>query len=382
MEIKKKVLHVTGAMNTGGTETMLMNIFKHVNHEYVQFDFVSYSMEKAYYDDEIHKLGGTVFRLQKTNSIKDLYRLLKRQGPYDVVHAHTLFHCGVAIIAARLAGVKVRISHAHTTADQAAGILRKLYIFFMRRIICLFSTHLLACSNAAGAYLFRERGMRKSTFSYFPNVIDYERIMATAERTIRNLNIEAGLGKSIVIGHIGRFIAAKNQLFLLEILKRLIEKEPSIKLLLVGDGELKKQIERVVHREKLTEHVRFLGIRSDIATVLQRLDVFVFPSIYEGLGLVLLEAQACGVPCVTSHAIQPEADIGLGLVTKLSLDQNPGVWADTILQMIGNKEKNKRKIVDHFEKAGYSRDEGIALLMELYQIEAGDADEKRINYLL
>ncbi|MGM8364851.1 glycosyltransferase family 1 protein [Virgibacillus sp. W0181] len=380
---KKKILHVTGAMNTGGTETLLMNIFKNVDSKQVQFDFVSYSEEEAFYDKEIQKLGGTVFHLKKTNSIKELYDLLKHEGPYDAVHAHTLFHCGIAVIAACLARVKIRVSHAHTTADCDTGILRRSYTLLMRLIICLFSTHLLACSRAAGFYLFGKRGIRKTTFAYFPNVIDYQTMMEDVPLAkTRKFNIEAGLGTSVVIGHIGRFIAAKNQLFLLEVMKCLIQRDPSIKLLFVGDGELKEQVKQKVNEEKLTDHVRFLGLRRDISTVLQRLDVFVFPSIYEGLGLVLLEAQACGVPCVTSEAIQPEADIGLGLVKQLSLKEEPAVWAETILESVSKKEKKRQKIVNHFENAGYSLTGGINSLMRLYQIGAGDADEKRINHLL
>src|SRR5690625_1356437 len=142
---KIKVLHVVGAMNKAGTETMLMNIYRNMDHEQFQFDFVSYAECAAHYDQEIENLNGRIIRLTKTNSIKQIYDAIKKYGPYDVIHAHTLFHCGIANLAARLAGVKVRIAHAHTTFDESNNVRRNLYMKGMRVIIQLFSTNLLAC---------------------------------------------------------------------------------------------------------------------------------------------------------------------------------------------------------------------------------------------
>src|SRR5699024_10051742 len=123
---KVKVLHVVGAMNRAGTETMLMNIYRHIDHDRFQFDFVSYDEEAADYDEEIEKLNGTIIKLSKTSSMKQLYAAMKKHGPYDAVHAHTLFHAGIAMLAAFLAGVNVRISHAHTTLDKSDSFIRML----------------------------------------------------------------------------------------------------------------------------------------------------------------------------------------------------------------------------------------------------------------
>lgn len=149
-----RVLHVVGAMNRAGTETMLMNIYRNMDPDKVIFDFISYSELDADYDEEIKQLGGKVIKLKKTQSLKQLYQAIRKHGPYDVVHAHTLFHCGIANMAAFMAGIKIRIAHAHTTADDDLGVLRKSYIRLMRFMINLFSTHLLACSKGAGKYLF------------------------------------------------------------------------------------------------------------------------------------------------------------------------------------------------------------------------------------
>ncbi|WP_249869460.1 glycosyltransferase family 1 protein [Oceanobacillus saliphilus] len=377
-----RILQVVGAMNRGGTETLLMNIYRTIDREKVQFDFISYSDQEAHYDEEIRKLGGRVIKLSKTNSIKEIYKVIKKYGPYEVVHSHTLFHCGIANVAAYLAGVKVRISHAHTTLDNSESFYRKTYIRLMRPIIKAFSTNLLACSNAAGSYLFGEQTLIKEKYSYFPNAIDYSIFLQNHLAEVKKFKIEEGFGRSIIIGHIGTFKEAKNHFFLLQIIKSLLNKDPSIKLLLVGDGDLRKQVEEKANQEGLLENIRFVGIRDDISTMLHSMDAFVFPSLYEGLGLVLLEAQASGIPCIVSESIQPEADLNIGLVSSLSLTDGPDVWADKIVEVASNKEKNIKKIIDGFENNGYSLTEAITKLMNIYKLKAGDKHEKYINRLL
>ncbi len=164
-------------------------------------------------------------------------------GPYDAVHSHTLFHCGLASLAALLAGVKIRVSHAHTTLDNSRGYLRKIYMKLMRVMINLFSSNLLACSKEAGSYLFGEKNLRGKKYSYFPNVIDYSNFLKEASAEVKKFKVEEGLGNNVVIGHIGRFIEAKNHYFLLEVLKCLLKNDPTVNLLLVGDGDLRQEIE-------------------------------------------------------------------------------------------------------------------------------------------
>ncbi|MFZ3577239.1 glycosyltransferase family 1 protein [Virgibacillus sp. DJP39] len=378
----RRILHVVGAMNRAGTETMLMNIYRNINHEIIQFDFISYGKEDAHYDQEIRQLGGRVIKLSNTQSIKQLYRAIKQYGPYNAVHAHTLFHCGIANLAARIAGVPVRIAHAHTTADNEISHNRKVYIKLMRIMIQIFSTNLLACSNESGKYLFGESGVKKATYSYFPNAINYLTFMANLRIGTAKLKLEEGLGNSLVIGHIGRFIEAKNHAFLIEIMKSVVKRDPIVKLLLVGDGDLRHQIEDKAKAELLYENIRFVGVRSDISNLLHCMDVFVFPSIYEGLGLVLLEAQASGVPCVVSEAIQPEADLELGLVSKLALSDGPEVWANKIIEQAGKKEKNKNLIADSFKTKGYSLSAGITKLTALYNLKDGGSYEKSVDRFL
>ncbi|MEI5907740.1 glycosyltransferase family 1 protein [Bacillus spongiae] len=374
-----RILHVVGAMNRAGTETMLMNLYRKIDRKHIQFDFISFSQQDAHYDSEIKKMGGRVIKLENPQSVKELYHAIKTFGPYQAVHSHTLFHCGMASCAAWLAGVKIRISHAHTTADKSDSFLRKLYQFSMSVMIKRFSTNLLACSKEAATFLFGSNYKSNKHYAYFPNVIDYTDFISQPRQKVMEFKMREGLGNSLVIGHIGRFIGAKNHEFLIEIMKSLVEKEPSIKLLLVGDGDLKHKILEKVQQEGMGDRVHFMGIREDIATILHCMEVFVFPSKYEGLGLVLLEAQACGIPCIVSEAIQPEADIGLGLITQVNLDEGASTWADEILNNAGNKEQDSTFIADHFEKHQYSPSKGIEKLMSLYHLNNGGTYEESIN---
>ncbi|MFE7060549.1 glycosyltransferase family 1 protein [Sutcliffiella sp. NPDC057660] len=366
MNKKIRVLHIVGAMNRAGTETMLMNIFRNIDRSKVHFDFLSFSLQPAHYDEEIIRLGGRVIRISKTQSLMNMIKALKDYGPYDVVHSHTLFHCGMANLAAKLAGVKIRIAHAHTTLDKNDTFLRKLYIFSMRTATKLFSTHYLACSKQAGAYLFGNATEENQKYMYFPNLIDYPKFMAGKKEEVSVFKKESGLENKKVIGHIGRFIEAKNHRFLLQLLKCLIKKDDSFALLLVGDGDLKEQIEEAAKNEGVSNYIRFVGLREDVDTMLQTMDVFVFPSKYEGLGLVLLEAQASGLPCIVSEAIQPEADLKLGLFTRLSLKDDHDLWAEKIIEITNQNKMEVSMISSSFEKSGYSLTKGISKLVKIY----------------
>ncbi|TYS60305.1 glycosyltransferase family 1 protein [Sutcliffiella horikoshii] len=381
MKKKLRVLHIVGAMNRAGTETMLMNIFRNMDRSKVHFDFISFSQQVAHYDEEIHNLGGRVIRMTNPQSILEIIKAIRKYGPYDAVHSHTLFHCGIANLAAKVAGVKIRIAHAHTTLDKNGTLLRWLYINSMRATTKLTSTHYLACSKQAGEYLFGNAVEKNQKYMYFPNLIDYSQFISRKEDEVALFKKEVGLADKKVIGHIGRFTEGKNQQFLLKVLKSIIKKDDSYRLLLVGDGDLKEKIQESAKKEGIHEFVKFVGIRDDIATMLHSMDVFVFPSMYEGLGLVLLEAQASGLPCIVSEAIQPEADMKLGLLSKLSIQDAPDVWAEKV---IGTHQRGKKQLVvtGELNSTGYSFSNGIPKLIKIYQSNIGGTYEKDINYML
>ena len=373
--MKEKILHIVGGMGKGGTETMLMNIYRKIDRDKIQFDFLYTTNEETYYDKEIKKLGGNILRIDSLSIlsinkiINQIYDCINQNGPYQSIHAHTLFNCGIAMKAAKKSGVGIRISHAHTTADNEVGLIRKIYISFMRKLILDNSTNLLACSDLAGEYLFGAENIKSDKYTMFPNLISYENIIDVNYEDVEKFKIENKLQKDdLVIGHIGTFKESKNQKFLFKIVK-ILKRNKDVKLLLVGDGSMRDELENMCKDLDISDKVIFTGTRDDIDVILNSMDVFVFPSTFEGLGLVLLEAQAAGLPCVVSEAIQPEADLQLGLFSKLNLSDGAEFWANKIIEVYGKKETDKQEILDAFEKQGYSTEKCISKLLSIYKID-------------
>lgn len=374
--MKDKILHIVGSMGKGGTETMLMNIYRKIDRNKIQFDFLYTTNKETYYDKEIKKLGGNIFRIESLNifninkMVNQISDCINKSGPYQAVHAHTLFNCGIAMKAAKKSGVDIRVSHAHTTADNEAGLVRKIYISLMRKLILENSTNLLACSDLAGEYLFGAKNITSDKYTMFPNLISYEKIIDVNYEDVEKFRTENKLQKNdLVIGHIGTFKKSKNQKFLLKIVKTLKEKNKNVKLILVGDGSMRDELENMCKDLDISDRVIFTGTRDDIDVILNSMDVFVFPSTFEGLGLVLLEAQAAGLPCVVSEAIQPEANLKLGLFSKLNLSDGDESWANKIIEVYGKKETDKKKRLDAFDKQGYSTEKCISKLLSIYKID-------------
>lgn len=368
--MKSKVLHIVGHMNSGGTETMLLNLYRKIDREKVQFDFLCLEGKKSYYQEQIESLGGRIICIQNLKSIKEIADVINKYGPYKVVHAHTLFNSGIAMYAANKNNVEIRIAHAHTTADNEKGFIRRTYISIMRRLIISNSTNLLACSNMAGKYLFGEQLIKTDKYTLLPNLVNYEPIINIDISKVDRLKKEYDLENAdIVIGHIGTFKKAKNQKFILNIVAKLKDMNKKVKLLLVGSGSMENELREITKILNIENEVIFTGIRDDIDTILNSIDVFVFPSIYEGLGLVLLEAQAAGLPCVVSEAIQSEADLNIDLLSYLNLSDETSAWVNKIIEVCGKKQTDKQKILEAFDRNGYSSQKCISQLMTIYEID-------------
>lgn len=370
---KKRILHVTGAMNVGGTETMLVNLYRKINNN-IQFDFISYSNEEAYYDKEIKDLGGNVIRLKPPSevgfieAVKDIKKVIKENGPYNAVHTHMLFNCGIAMIAAYLSRAKVRVSHAHTTSDDSTSFVRKVYIAVMRFFIKLFSTDFLACSDAAGKYLFGNSVTTNKRYKMLPNYIDYEKFINCNDKN--SIRKELGIrNDDIVICHIGRFITAKNHKFLIDIISEMIQNDDKVKLILVGTGDLRNEIEAKVKDLGIESNVYFTGLRDDISNILNNSDLFILPSIYEGLGLVLLEAQASNLPCLVSEAVQPEVDLGIGLVKKLNLSYGAKTWAHEASSLIKENKNKNINIINAVKEKKYDLNSILNNLLSVYKLK-------------
>lgn len=319
----ERILQVVTYMGRGGIETMLMNYYRRMDREKIQFDFLVHRDFRADFDDEIEALGGRIYRVPPMNPASGSYRKALadffKAHPYRVVHCHLNYMSGVVLAAAKKAGVPVRIAHAHTAA-MAPGwkqSVRRL----CRHLIPLTATHRFACSTEAGRAIFGS-----GDFAILANAIDAA-AFTPDEKLRREVRTELALGDAFTVMHVGRMVYAKNHEFLMDAFRELLITDPGAKLVLVGDGELRPQIGEKA--AALPEgSVLLTGTRTDIPRLLQAADVFAFPSLFEGFGITLLEAQAAGLPCIKADTITDDC-IVTALVKSLPID-DPKSWAEAM----------------------------------------------------
>lgn len=324
-----RVLQVVTYMGRGGLESMLMNYYRHIDREEVQFDFLVHRQERAAFDDEIESLGGRIYRLPRLvpwskNYLAALNRFFDEHSEHKIVHVHQDCLSSVILKAAMQHNVPVRVAHSHS-ANQDKNLKYPIKLWY-KRGIPKYATNLFACGKGAGDWMFG--GV---SYQIINNAIDVSAY--TYDPTKRQeMRRQLGLENEFTIGHVGRFNQPKNHSFLLDIFAALLKKESNAVLLLAGGGEDMPKIQAKAEALDIAEHVRFLGIRSDVAGLMQAMDVFVFPSLYEGLPVTMVEAQAAGLPCIISDKVPPECIITEGLVDILPLSAGAETWSEKMLE--------------------------------------------------
>lgn len=327
-------------MGMGGIETWLLRVLRNIDRKRFRMDFLVQTEETCAYDDEVRALGSRIIPCLQHHrpwSYRlNFKRVMQEKGPYDIIHSHVHHFSGYVLRLASRAGVPVRIAHSHTdtTLLQArAGVGRRAYLVLMKRWIRSHATVGLAASRRAAMALFGPGWEEDTRWQLFYYGID----LAPFRAGVDTRSIRAGLGippDALVIGHVGRFTEQKNHRFIIEIAAEVLKGEPETYLLLVGDGQLRPKIEETVACRGLSGRVIFAGLRGDIPhLMLGAMDVFLFPSRYEGLGLVSVEAQAAGLPVVVSDVVPEEIEVVKPLLRRLSLNQPPSVWAETLLSL-------------------------------------------------
>jgi glycosyltransferase EpsF len=338
----RRVLHVIGVMDLGGAETLIMNVYRHLDRKATQFDVVSLSLREGAYDAEIVELGGRIFRIPPPATAglmataRSFRNVLREQGPFSAVHSHVQKFSGfIAWIAAK-EGVPVRVVHSHTTRDMPNDRgWRRAYSWVMRMLIRKYGTARLGCSADACQALFGPRCLGDARTSVVHNGVDWKRFALESEqrgRTRRRLGIAPG---APLLCHVGNFVPAKNHGFLIAAFRQMARLGPGAHLLLVGDGPLRSEIVRLVSEWRMGECITILGRRRDIPALLGAADLFLFPSLYEGVPTALIEAQMTGLPCLASSRITPEVDLGIGLVSFLGLESGPERWAEEAVRLLG-----------------------------------------------
>lgn len=341
-----RVLHFVSIMNQAGQETFLMNVYRQINREKVQFDFLCTSVEKGDYDKEIISLGGKLHNLPPNplekikflNYLGDcyrLYRFFKKHKEYKIFHIHTYhaFNGFLSSFTAKLAGLKNVILHSHNSNAPHPNLHK-----ISRLFLYLIKINRFACSVVAGEWMFGINQVKKNKVKFVNNGIN-PKIFVFDKAKRSEMRKEFGIGNKTVIGHIGRFNYQKNHDFLIDIFKEVHEKDNNTILMLIGRGELESQIKEKVYRLGLEDAIIFTGIRSDIPDILQAIDVFTLPSHFEGLPVVLVEAQTSGLRCIVSDVISNEIKL-TELISFISLNQPPDVWADKIIENSHYKRKD------------------------------------------
>lgn len=326
-----RVLHEIAKLDAGGVESLIMNIYRHIDKSKVQFDFLVHRQD-GFYEEEVCRLGGKIFRAAPFNPIKHYEYLksmddfFKNHPEYLILHAHSDLNFWPLMIA-RKNGVPVRIAHSHNVRTNFN--LKLLFMYYQKLRINNEVTHRFACSLDAAKWAY---GAKVN-----PNDVTIVKNGIVIENFLRNQQVrdeyrkKLNLENKFVVGHVGRMVPQKNHEFLIEIFKNICEICDDARLVLVGDGPLAKQIQKKVNALGMERKVSFLGLRNDVNQIMQTFDAFVFPSIFEGLGIVALESQAAGVKTYCSEAVPADVDL-TDYLFHIKLNEGPKAWANRIIQ--------------------------------------------------
>lgn len=368
-----RILYIVGRLGMGGDSSAIFSALsplieqKKIRVEDVDFltHDIGYNKKKVGELREkghnVYILPGDVRKMGPVNYYKEVRRLLKEKGPYDVVHTHTSLQSGVALLAAEMSGVPKRVCHAHTNTIQrkTSALSRFCLTPFFKVLIEISATDKVACGKMAGEFLYG-----KHEFRILKNGINLEEFKKVSEEDIRITREKLTDGDDLLlVGHIGRFSEMKNQKYIISLAEKL--KHSHIKFVLVGDGEDLEAMKKMVNKKEVP--VEFLGRRNDIPELLMAFDMLVLPSLAgEGFPVTLVEAQAAGCPCIVSTEVTREADLGLGLVDFVGLDKQCD-WEKTICSR-KLKKMEKSKAIQAVENLGYSQNDVASEWLKVYEV--------------
>lgn len=346
-----RVLHVLGGLNRGGAETIVLNLYRSIDKTKVQFDFIIHSKNETDYTSEILNLGGRIFIFPKFKGYNLIeYRnvwkkFLREHSEYKILHSHVRSYASIFLPIAKNFGLKT-IIHSHSTSNGKG--MKSTIKDLLQKPLANQADYLFSCSTEAGRWLFGDDSINNDNYYLVRNSIDVEKYRFNED--IRNeYRRKLNLTNQTVYCHVGRLSEPKNHMFLLEIFKGIIENDSNSILLIIGDGELKIDIEKKIIDLKLQNKVITMGSRDDVEKILQASDVFLFPSLWEGLPVSVVEAQAAGLPSLVSNRVTKEVDISPS-IKYLPIDEGIDIWVNEAIRI------NKVRFLDsadYIKKAGY-----------------------------
>jgi glycosyltransferase involved in cell wall biosynthesis len=368
-----RILQVVGGMDRAGTETWLMHLLRNIDRRRFHMDFLVNTDRRYPYQEEIESLGSRLHVCPSPANplryARNLARILREHGPYDVVHTHIHHFSGLALGMAKAACVRTRIAHSHsdtTGPDSRSSLLRRLYL----RIACLSirrnASLKVAVSGPAAACLFGREWRSDAAASVVYCGLDFTAFRAPVDRAA--IRRELGFAPDeLVIGHVGRFELQKNHDLLLRIHAEVLKLRPEARLLMIGEGSLQGAARATAARLGIAGRVRFAGARPDVPRLmLGVMDVFLMPSSWEGLGLAAVEAQAAGLPVILSDQVPAEADVDCGLTRFIGVDEPAGAWASQILQHLNQARMPQADALRRVSRSQFNMERNVRALCQLY----------------
>lgn len=363
-----RVVHVLNSLNCGGAETLAVNLLRHIDRSKYAFDFVVHTDTEGFYDKEVESMGARIYRIPQykiynhAEYIKAWKELLRLHPEWKIIHGHVYSIASVYLKVAKNFGLKT-ICHVHGVSF-GTGIKGTIKNFYKRRVRAV-ADYKLACSKEAAVWMYGTNCLNDNNTMVLNNGIDINKYTVNVDirKTMRN---RYGIPESTeVLGHIGRFNACKNHEFLVNVFAAYHSQHADSMLVLVGDGELRQKIKEKVVAMGLQGKVLFVGLQNNVADYLQMMDVFLLPSLYEGLGIVLIEAQANALRCVVTDSLQVSKDGDIsGESIFVPLDVN--TWIAAIKIQIG---KGRLKNLQYLQNSPYDIKNSIRKLVNLYTAE-------------
>lgn len=359
-----RVLHVIGSLNIGGSQAMIMNIYRRIDKSKIQFDFIIDHPSHLYFAKEIEEMGGRIYCLPPFNGLNTLVFLkewncfFKEHSEYRILHTHIRSYASLFLPIAKKYGLRT-IVHSHSTSNgNGFGALAKKILQFPLRYQ---ANYYLGCSREAGEWLFGKRIVNSEKYSMLKNAIDLsDYSISEQEKEAYYYDLGIPLDSTVFI-NVGRLHEAKNHMFLLDVYKQLCERLNNSVLLIVGDGELYENISGMIKQLGLEDKVKMLGARSDVSKLLCISNCFLFPSKWEGLPVTVVEAQAAGLPCYISDTVTKDVEIS-SLITYLPIDKGPDIWSEEIFK----HKLAKINVIEDIKNAGFDVQESANHLCELY----------------
>lgn len=339
---KLKVAQIVGKLYGGGVEKVVFNYCRAIDKNKVQFDIFYDADSTVEPPKDLINSGINFYKIPPYQKlwkyIPRLYSLLKKND-YDIVHSNINTLSVFPLFVAEMAGVKIRIAHNHSVPSKNEGI-RTIMKYSLRPFSKTFANVYFACSEKAGRWLFGNKEYARGNVTFIPNAIYFNRLRQKMSKEQKKL---LGIGKNtLVLGHVGRMTFAKNQLFLIDIFKKVHQVQPDSILIIVGDGEYREKIEEAIRENHLVDCVKLIGQSSNPEMYYSAMNVFILPSYFEGLSMATIEAQVGGVPVVVSQAVPPEADIS-NQFYQLSLIDSSKKWANKAIDVSHNTVKLSKK---------------------------------------